>query len=102
MHVVPEGTPGAMVVGIRKVKELSYYTMGRDQLAQAVKLSKRKTDALIWYLKLKDNETYCKEIPIGKSKYYKYSREAIRAIKDTLKETSLDEIWKRYLERNKI
>jgi hypothetical protein len=50
IHVVPEGTPGAQVVGIKKVKELSYYTMGRDQLANAVELSKRKTDAMIWYL----------------------------------------------------
>jgi hypothetical protein len=101
IQVVPEGTPGAMVVGIRKVKELSYYTMGRDQLAEAVGLSKRKTDALIWYLKLKDNETYCKAIPIGKSKYYKYSREAIGTIKEAQKENSVDEIWKLYLVKDK-
>lgn len=101
IHTVPEGTPGALVVGIRKVKELSYYTMGRNQLAKAVKLSTRKTDALIWYLKLKENEKYCKAIPIGKSKYFKYSREAIGAIKETLKEKSLDEIWELYRKRNK-
>ena len=101
IHTVPEGTSGALAVGIKKVKELSYYTMGRDQLAQAIGLSKRKTDALIWYLKLKENETYCKAIPIGKSKYYKYSREAIGTIKDTLKEKSLDEIWKLYREKDK-
>ena len=76
MHVVPEGTPGALVVGIQKVKELSYYTMGRNQLAKAVGLSTRKTDALIWYLKMKENETHSKPIPIGKTKYFKYSREA--------------------------
>jgi len=101
IYTVPEGTPGAFVVGIKKVNELGYYTMGRNQLAQAVKLSSKKTDALIWYLKLKEDENCCKAIYIVKTRYFKYSQEAIKRIQDTLEEKPLSEIWKHYREKGK-
>lgn len=99
VHIVPEGTPGAAIVGLKKVNELGFYNMGRDQLADAVHLSKTKTDAVIWYLNLKENDSCCKMIPIGKSSYYKYSPKAISEIKVLLESTAIEEVWDKYRHR---
>jgi len=101
IHTVPEGTDGTYVVGIKRVNELGYYNMGRNQLAKALNLSTRKTDALIWYLNLKENEDCCRKVYIGKTKYYKYSQEAIRKVSETLNLRPLSEIWDIYRNRNK-
>src|SRR5690606_41633769 len=34
VQVVPEGTPGAHIVALKRVNELDYYNLGRDQLAK--------------------------------------------------------------------
>jgi len=99
IHIVPEGTPGAAIVGLKKVNELGYYNMGRNQLAKAVHLSTAQTNAVIWDLQLKENEQCCKKIPIGKNIFYKYSPMAISRVKDLLESQTIDEVWGRYLNR---
>ncbi len=47
VQVVPEGTPGAHVVALKRVNELDYYNLGRDQLAMKVGLTGPKTSAVI-------------------------------------------------------
>jgi len=44
---VPEGTPEASVVAIRRVDELGFYCLGAKQLAEKIGLSGPKTSALI-------------------------------------------------------
>lgn len=96
IQLVKEGTPGAYVVGVKRVDELGFYNMGRDQLAKNTGLTIKQTDALIWYLDLKNKKECCKHIPIGKQKYYKYSQTAIEEIRKTLEGKTIEDIWKEY------
>jgi hypothetical protein len=96
VQLVPEGTPGASVVAIKRVNELDFYNLGRDQLANAIGLSGPKTTALIWHQKFQDGDDYFKEIPIGKSKFKRYSQKAIAMLKASIQNENLDRIWKDY------
>jgi hypothetical protein len=96
MHVVPEGTPGASVVAIKRVNELDFYNLGRDQLATAVGLSGPKATALIWHLKLQESDEFFKEVTIGSSKFKRYSQKAIPVMKQAVQNEPLDKIWKDY------
>ncbi|HEC88905.1 MAG TPA: hypothetical protein ENI52_06285 [Thermoplasmata archaeon] len=96
IHVVPEGTPGAMVVGIKRVNELSFYSMGRDDLAKKLGLTGPKTTATIWYFKICDDPECYKQIKIGKLRFKRYSPKAIKVIKEGLKDISIEEIWYKY------
>ncbi|MEM3449691.1 MAG: hypothetical protein QXV17_05585 [Candidatus Micrarchaeaceae archaeon] len=99
IHVVPEGTPGAPVVGIKRVDELSFYSLGRDDLAEKVGLTGPKTTAVIWFARIKEDSEYYKQIKIGKAIFNRYSPKAIERIKEVLKNNSIDEIWNNYLRR---
>jgi len=96
IHTVPEGTPGATVVAIKRVNELDFYNLSHTQLAENVGLTSPKTTALVRYLKLKENNKYFKQIIIGKSKFNRYSQEAIHKIKEELPKIDIDEIWQKY------
>ncbi|MGA2913144.1 MAG: DUF3644 domain-containing protein [Methanoregula sp.] len=100
IHVVPEGTPGSHVVAIKRVNDLAYFNMSRNQLADALRQTHVRTDALIWYLKLKTDDECGKAIQIGKSTFFKYSFKSISRIKELLKEKSIEEIWETYKKRN--
>jgi hypothetical protein len=93
---VPEGTSGASVIGIKRVTELDFYNLGRDDLARKLSLSGPKTTAIIWALKLKGNPDYHKSIAIGGSRFDRYSQRAIDAIREALKGRTDDDYWKRY------
>jgi len=99
VQIVPEGTPGANVVALKRVNELDYYNLGRDQLAKKVGLTGPKTTAVIYYLNLKEDPECFKRITIGKVHYDRYSCKAIGVIKQAIKETSIDEIWNNYKNR---
>jgi hypothetical protein len=94
VQLVPEGTPGATVVAVKRVDDLGFYSLGRDQLAKKVGLSGPKTTAVIRFLKLKNDRDCYKQIAIGKSKFDRYSPKAIDVILDTVKNYPIDEIWK--------
>jgi hypothetical protein len=94
VQLVPEGTPGAAVVAVKRVEELGFYNLGRDQLAEKVGLTGPKTTAMIRFLKLKSDSDSYKEITIGKSKFDRYSQKAISTIKEALTQHDISEIWK--------
>ena len=96
VHLVPEGTPGAEVIAIKRVNELDFYNLSHTQLAENVGLTSPKTTAVVRYLKLKENDKYFKEIKIGKSKFGRYSQEAIHKIKEKLPKIDIDEMWQKY------
>lgn len=100
-QLVPEGTLGATVVAVKRVNELGYYNMGRDQLANNIGLTGPKTTAVIWHLNLRSEPECCKEFTIGKTKFTRYSQKAISRIKEALKETSINEIWLKYVSQRK-
>lgn len=99
IHIIPEGTPGALVIGMKRVNELSFYNLGRDDLAEKVGLTGPKTTAVIWFAKIKEDEECYKKIRIGKVTFDRYSSKAIERIKEVLKNNLIDEIWNNYRKR---
>lgn len=96
VHLVPEGTPGATVVGIKRVNELDFYNMGRDQVAENLGLGKMKTTAMIWHLGIKNDPDCFKIIKIGAMRHQRYSQHALTRVRDALNKVSIDDIWSDY------
>jgi hypothetical protein len=94
IHVVPEGTPGASVVAIKRVSELGYYNLGARQLAKRVGLTTPKLGAVVAHLGIKGQPDCYKEFRIGKSVFKRYSQKAISEIQSGLEGVSVDDIWK--------
>lgn len=94
--VVPEGTPGAGVVALKRVDELGFYNLGHNELSKKVGLTTNKTTAAIRILGIKDDPDSHKEIVIGKMKYQRYSQNAIQRIRSLLAEKSPADIWADY------
>jgi hypothetical protein len=92
--VVPEGTPGAGVIAIKRVNELDYYNLGRDQLAKKLLLTPPKTTAAIKHFKIKDDPDCFKHLKVGNVPFDRYSPKAIEKIKEGLKTKSIDDIWR--------
>jgi len=96
IQIVPEGTPGSAIVALKRVNELDYYNLGRDQLAKKVGLTGPKTTAVIHHIKLRDDPDSFKRITIGKVTFDRYAPRAVERIKDTLKENHIEDIWAEY------
>ena len=101
VRLVPKGTPGASVVAVKRVDELGFYNLGFTDLCHHVGLTNNKTTAFIWYLKIKGNPEFHKQIVIGKSKFDRYSLKAIEVIKNALKEIDADDCWEKWKQRAK-
>lgn len=94
--LVSRGTPGAPVVAVKRVNELDFYSMGRNQLALKVGLSGNKTSAMIWHLGLQQKPECYKLVRLGKSQFKRYSPEAIKAIQEALKTEDVEKVWHKY------
>lgn len=99
VQFIPEGTPGAHVVALKRVNELDYYNLGRDQLAKKVGLTGPKTSAVIHHLNIKADPESFKRISIGKVHHDRYSQTAIGQIKAGIAKTPMAEIWETYKNR---
>ncbi|MCU1285300.1 MAG: hypothetical protein JWO13_1650 [Acidobacteriales bacterium] len=99
VQLVRETTPGVAVVAVRRVDELGFYSLGRDQVAQQVALSPPKTTAVIWQLKIKEKPDCFKQVQIGKARFDRYSTTAVTKIREALPTLNLEEVWKKYRER---
>ena len=99
VQIVPEGTPDASVVAIRRVNELDFYSMGLKDLAPKVKLTTAKALAVIWKLKLQDDVDCFKEIRIGKQKHKRYSQKALEKILEELPSLDINDVWESYKNR---
>lgn len=92
--IVPEGTPGATTVAIKRVDDLGFYSLGRDQVAKKVGLSGPRTTAVMRHLDLESDPECFKLVTISKSRFKRYSQKAVKKIQDTLRKTSIEAIWK--------
>lgn len=93
VHHVPEGTPDAGVVALKRVNELDFYNMGAEQLAQNVGVTRPRVLAIIEYLKLRENPDFYKEFRISSQLYKRYSQKAAEKIREALKRESAEDIW---------
>jgi hypothetical protein len=81
VQLVQEGAPGATVVAVHKVNELSYYTLGRDDCAEKAELTGPQATALIVHLGLRSDADFCREIKIGKMTYMRYSQKVVERLR---------------------
>lgn len=93
VRLVPEGTPGATTVAVRRVDELGYYSMGLAQVAEKLKLSAPRALALVKHLDLQRDPECFKEIRIGKVAHKRYSQAAVAKLKAALATEDLAAIW---------
>ena len=93
VHLVPEGTPGAMIVSVKRVNELDYYSLGLKDLAQKLGLNQARTLALVLHLDLQSSTEYFKIVQIGKSTFKRYSAKALDALHQSLKTINMDKVW---------
>jgi hypothetical protein len=96
VELVPEGTPGASVVAIKRVDELAFYNLGRDQLATHLNLSGNMTSAAIWCFDIQKNPDCFKEVIFGKTSFKRYSQRAIEKIQEGLAEKPIRVVWDEY------
>lgn len=96
IHLVAEGSPDAATVAVKPVNELSFYSLGRNDLSEKVGLGHNKTSAFIWYLKIKSDPECYRHIRIGKSSFDRYSPKAIDRLKEAMNQTTVDQVWKEY------
>lgn len=101
IQLVPDGTPGASTVAVKRVNELGFYNLGAKQLAKKLGLTVPKTIAAVDYLGMRNNRGCYKEIKIGKSVFKRYSQKAIEAIKVALQEESIEAIWMKRRAKNR-
>ncbi len=90
IQIVPEGTPRASVVAVKRVNELGFYNLGLRQISNKIEMSDQKTLALIRYCKLQDNPEYFKIITIGSQSHKRYSQAALAELRRILSEESPD------------
>jgi hypothetical protein len=94
--VVPEGTPGATVVMLKRVNELSFYSLSTKDIAAKAGLSLPRFLAIAKHLKLQANEEHFKEFTIGKSVHKRYSPKALEHVKKEIPNLDLEQIWARH------
>ena len=99
VQLVPEGTLGAAVVAVKRVNELDFYNLGRDQIAKKVGLSGPKATALIRHLHLEEDRDCFSEISIGRVFFKRYSQKALERLVEALKTVSMNEVWERHRPR---
>jgi hypothetical protein len=99
IQLVPEGTPGASVVAVKRVNELDFYSLGAKQLGEKVGLTTPKVVAVVDHLGLRKDQECYKEFKIGSQTHKRYSPKAIDKIKGCLAKESINEIWRKHQER---
>ncbi len=95
VELMKKGSGEGAVIVLRRVNELSYYSLGLYGIHKKVGLTAPKTLAVILYLKLQEDPEYFKVIRVGAQHYKRYSAKVIDRIKKTLPELDMDEVWER-------
>lgn len=100
--LVPEGTPGATVLAVKRVNELDFYSLSASQFAEKLGLTQPKACALSRYLKLEDSEDYFKILKIGASKFRRFSPLALDLAKKSLPQLDMKVIWEMYNKKPRV
>ena len=96
IKLVKEGGGEGLVVAVKRVNELDYYSLGASGLAEKLGLGLNKTVALIQHFNIQGNEEYFKQIKIGSSVFKRYSPKALDYLKKELQKVDIDKIWENY------
>ena len=101
VQLVPEGTPGATVLAIKRVNELDYYSLGLKDIADKIGLGLNKMLAVVNHLGLQESDEYFKEVKIGKSKFKRYSRSSLNKINEEFPNLDIDKVWQEHKPRGR-
>lgn len=96
VQLVPEGTQGAAVVAIKRVSELDFYNLGRDQLAKKLNHTGPKITAAIQVFNVKNDPECFKQIKVGNVLFDRYSQKAIEKLKVELEKKPIETVWSEY------
>lgn len=96
VQIVPEGTPGATVLAVKKIDPLSFYSLGLTDLAKKFNLGAPKMLAVVKELDIQGSEEYFKEISVGKVVHKRYSSKALSLIREQMPSLDMDEVWRRH------
>lgn len=96
VQLVPEGTPGAAVVAIKRVNELDFYNLGLKQLAKHVSLTEPRALAVVRHLGLQRDPDCFKALSLGRQEHKRYSQHAVAKIRAALPELDLDQVWREH------
>ncbi len=94
--LVPEGTPGAAVVAVKRVDDLGFYTMGLNQVAEKIGLTAPKALALIRHQKLQSNPECFKEVRVRSQVFKNYSAKAVSQLIEAKATVDMNAVWKQY------
>jgi len=100
--LVPEGTPGARVVAVRRVNELDFYNLSHGDLAAKTALTPPKLTAVLRALNVESQEPFCKEFKLGGITARRFSQEALKHIKEELPKLDMTQVWKDYRPKRKV
>ncbi len=95
IHLVPEGTPGATVVAVKRVDELGYYSLSLTSLAQKTGLSSPKMLVLVRELRIQEDVECFKEFKIGSMSLKRYSAKSLDRAEKALLTINMEEVWKK-------
>jgi hypothetical protein len=95
VHLVPEGTPGATVIAVKRVNELDYYTLGLAQIATKIKMSMPIALSIIIELKIQDDVECFKMVKIGKACFKRYSPIALDKLLKNIPKLNVQDIWEK-------
>ena len=97
VRLVPEGTPDATVVAVKRVNELDFYSLTSTKLAEKLNLTMPRCVALLRHLEIDKNPEYFREFRLGKGPGTKrYSHLAYEHLKKASSEVDMSEVWKKY------
>lgn len=102
VHLVPEGTPGATVLAVKRVNELDYYSLSAAKFAEKLDITQPKALALAKHLGLQESEDYFKILRIGKSPFSRYSGKALSKAKEALKDVDMADVWEKHRPRRSV
>lgn len=96
VQLVPEGTPGATVVAVKRVDELGFYSLGLRDVANKLSITAPKALALVRCLRIQQSSEYFKEVKIGSSVFKRYSPKGLDKMKKEIRRLDIDEVWTKY------
>jgi hypothetical protein len=98
VRLVSEGATGAAVVAVRRVNELSYYSLGFTDILEKLKAKDSRVgfNKLVYLINregLRDDLDYAKMISIGGSDHQRYSEKALDHLYKLIAQRDIDELW---------
>jgi hypothetical protein len=93
VRLVPEGTPGATVISVKRVNELEFYSLNLSQLAHHLELSAPRCLALVHFHEVQQNVEFFKTFAIGRVSHKRYSRLALESLRAAKAHDDMDAVW---------